>query len=129
MGYSKKGWEKRKLERVGYPEFYQKHMSIIKKERLCCKECGSRLTGHVSEIAHILPKGYFKSIATKDSNVIYMCGMYSSQNQCHYNFDNYSNKKFQEMKVFKEISRIFTELEGYITEKINYKLYDRYIKE
>lgn len=126
--YSKKGLERRKEERKGFAEFFQKHIQVIKRSRSCCEECGSRLQGHVSEIAHILPKGYFKSIATNDLNVIYLCGMYSD-NQCHTNFDSFPNEKFQYMKVFKAISCIFTELEGYITEKISYKVYDKYIKE
>ncbi|MFT5662608.1 MAG: hypothetical protein ACI9TV_003265 [Sulfurimonas sp.] len=126
--YSKKGLERRKEERKGYGEFFEKHVGIIKNTSACCAECGARLKGHVSEIAHILPKGYFKSVATNDENVVYMCGMYSTS-QCHTNFDNFPIDKFQEMLVFSQISHIFAELEEKITEKINYKVYDKYIKE
>ena len=128
MRYSKKGLEKRKSEREGYAEFFQKHIKIIKDTKACCAECGSRLKGHVSEIAHILPKSYFKSIATNDKNVIYLCGMYSSS-QCHTNFDTFSVEKFQKMLVFTKVSCIFAELEDVIEEKINYKIYDKYIKD
>lgn len=128
MKYSKKGWEKRKKERAGYAEFFTKHVDNIKKTQACCEECGARLKGHVSEIAHVLPKSYFKSIATNDSNVIYLCGMYSTS-QCHTNFDSFSIEKFQEMLVFKKVSGIFVMLENIVTERISYKVYDKYIKE
>lgn len=128
MKYSKKGWEKRKQERAGYAEFFIKHVSNIKKTQACCAECGARLKGHVSEVAHILPKSTFKSVATNDDNVIYLCGMYSS-NQCHTNFDSFPIEKFQEMLVFNQISAIFAKLENIVTEKISYKVYDKYTKE
>ena len=127
MGYSKKGWEKRKQERAGYAEFFQSHVKNIKDTKACCAECGTRLKGHVSEVAHILPKSYFKSIATNDDNVVYLCGMYSS-NQCHTNFDNFSIEKFQEMLVFNKVAEIFKELELLVTEKIPYKVYDKFEK-
>lgn len=125
MSYSKKGWEKRKQERQGFAEFFQKHIKIIKDTRACCAECGTRLKGHVSEVAHILPKSTFKSVATDDENVIYLCGMYS-QNQCHTNFDTFSIKKFRKMLVFKRVSNIFKELKSIVEEKIPYKVYDRF---
>lgn len=125
MKYSEKGWNKRKTEREGYAEFFQKHISIIKDTRACCEECGAKLKGNVSEIAHILPKNLFKSIATNDDNVIYLCGMYS-ENECHSKFDDSKLKIFQNMLVFNKISLIFDKLEEVITEKIPYKIYDRY---
>ena len=123
--YSKKGLERRKVERAGYVEFFQKHIKQIKDTRQCCRECGTRLKGCASEVAHVLPKGYFKSIATNDLNVIYLCGMYS-ENQCHTNFDNFPNEKVEKMKIYPIIISIFAELEDIITEKINYKIYDKY---
>lgn len=127
MRYSKKGWEKRKKDREGYAEFYQKHVKIIKDTKACCEECGTKLRGHVSEVAHILPKNLFKSVATNDDNVIYLCGMYSA-NECHNKFDDSKLKVFQNMLVFDKISCIFAKLEEVITEKIPYKIYDRYQK-
>jgi len=127
MNYSEKGWNKRKEERAGYSEFFEKHVGIIKSTKACCAECGAKLRGHVSEVAHVLPKNLFKSIATNDDNVIYLCGMYSA-NQCHNKFDDSKLKVFQDMFVFSEISRIFAKLEEVITEKIPYKIYARYQK-
>lgn len=125
MKYSKKGLEKRKADREGFAKFFQRHIEKIKSTKAVCRECGSTLKGHVSEIAHVLPKSYYKSIATNDKNVIYLCGMYSN-GQCHTNFDTFSNEKMQKMLIFSEVSRIFTSLEEDITEKIPYKTYDRY---
>lgn len=121
--YSKKGLEKRKAERECLPEFFQKHIEIAKTK--CCEECGEKLVGNSSEIAHILPKQYFKSIMCSDSNVLYLCGIYSTNN-CHSNFDNFPQEKVREMKIFGKISEMFRILEQEITEKINYKHRDLY---
>lgn len=96
--YSKKGLEKRKEERSGYSEFFQKHIQNIKENRLCCAECGERLIGDVSEVAHRLPKQKYKDISCQDDNIVYLCGAWSN-NQCHFIYDNsYNNLK--EMKNF-----------------------------
>jgi hypothetical protein len=76
----------RKVDR-GYGDFFVKHIGIIVSERRSCDECGVKLTGHVSEVAHILAKSKHKEVATDDDNVIYLCGMYSD-NQCHKKFDS-----------------------------------------
>ena len=128
MPYSKKGWERRKEERKGFGEFFMKHVQIIKDTKAHCAECGEKLKGDVSEIAHVLPKGYFKSVATNDLNVMYLCGQYSN-NQCHTNFDNFSVKKVKEMLIYSEIIRIFAEIEDSITERIPYKVYEKYTEE
>ena len=123
--YSTKGLEKRKEERKAFPEFFQKHIQYIRDNSLCCEECGARLKGDVSEIAHILPKSTFKSIATNDDNVLYLCGMWSNS-QCHSNYDNYPVAKVKEMKIFGKVSERFQILEQEITEKITYKIEERY---
>lgn len=125
--YSKKALEHRKKEREGFPLFFQKHIKNISVNRLCCEECGSRLFGDVSEVAHILPKQTFKSISTEDSNVIYLCG-WKSPNNCHDKFDNGSNEKVKEMKIFEKICESYENLLPLIEEKINYKVTDRYTK-
>lgn len=126
MNYSKRGLEKRKKDREGFAEFFQECTQEIKDNKLSCEECGAKLQGHVSEVAHILPKGYFKSIATNKLNWIPLCGQWSSNNQCHTNFDNFPLKKVKEMKIYSRICIIFAELEPLIEEKIPYKTYDKY---
>jgi len=123
--YSKKGLEKRKADREGYAEFFQKHAQVIRSEQKCCEECGNRLQGEVSEIAHIVPKNLFKSIATEDRNVLYMCGRFS-ENQCHSKYDESKLEVIEEMKIFPLVVERFKELEEKITEKIPYKVYERF---
>ena len=56
-----------------------------------CSHCGEKTLKHNDKmyhycIAHILPKAYFKSVATHPLNWIELC-FYG--NSCHTNFDNY----------------------------------------
>jgi len=121
--YSKKGLEKRKAERECLPEFFKKHIEIAKTKY--CEECGAKLKGNITEIAHVLPKQYFKSVMCSDSNILYLCGLYSDNN-CHSNFDNSPQEKVKEMKIYPKVQEIFKQLEQEITERINYKHYDLY---
>lgn len=118
--YSEKGIEKRKQDRAGYSEFFEKHVSSIKKDKKLCCECGKKLIGSVSEVCHILPKQYFKSIATDDENVIYLC------NEHHNYYDNSTNENIKKMKIFPFIEESFLKLTEKLTEKLNYKHYDRW---
>lgn len=129
MSYTKKGWEKRKENRKGYKEFFEKCVTKIKEEKLTCAECGAKLQGNVSEVAHVLPKSYFKSVATNDLNWLPMCGQWSLETQCHYKFDNVKKESFKKMKVYSKVKEIFYVLENIIKEKIPYKIYDRYTDE
>lgn len=121
--FSKIGREKRLEERKDFKNFYERHIENAKN--LKCEECGCQLKGTVSEIAHILPKNYFKSISTLDENVIYLCGMYS-KNNCHAKYDNCANEEVRKMNIFKKVSDSFLKMESKITEKINYKHTDRW---
>ena len=116
--YSKKGLERRKAEREWLPDFFQKHIEIAKTKY--CEECGAKLKGNVSEVAHVLPKQYFKSVMCSDLNVLYLCGLYSSSN-CHSNFDNFPQEKVKKMNIYPKVQDIFKQLEEEITENINYK--------
>lgn len=120
--YSKKGLEKRKAERECFPEFFQKHIEIAKGK--CCANCGEKLRGEVSEIAHRLPKSTFKSIMCDDDNVVYLGGRFSSCG-CHSLYDG-TNEQLQSLSIFCAEKEIIKELLEKVTEKINYKLYDRW---
>ena len=123
--YSKKGLEKRKAERECLPEFFIHHVEKIKTERLCCEECGDKLRGDVSEVAHVLPKQYFKSVMCSDLNVLYLCGLYSD-NECHLKFDNLSQEKIKQMKIYPKVQEIFKNLIPIIAERISYKHNERF---
>jgi hypothetical protein len=120
--YSKKGLEKRKEERQCLPEFFQRHIEIAKTKR--CTNCGERLKGDVSEIAHRLPKSYFKSIMCDDDNVVYLGGRFSSCG-CHSLYDG-TNEQLQSLSIFSAEKEIIKDLLEKVTEEINYKLYDRW---
>jgi hypothetical protein len=120
--YSKKGLEKRKAERECLPEFYKKHIEIAKTK--CCENCGERLRGDVSEIAHRLPKSFFKSIQCDDDNVVYLGGRFSNC-QCHSKYDG-TNEQLQSLAFFGEEKLKIEKLLEKVTEKINYKLYDKW---
>ena len=121
--YSKKGLEKRKAERECLPEFFQKHIEIAKTK--CCAECGVNLRGNVTEIAHVLPKQYFKSIMCNDLNVHYLCS-YLNENNCHSKFDDSKIEDFHKMKVFNLSREKVIKLMEVISEKLNYKFYERW---
>lgn len=56
--------------------FFHRHSG----KRAYCAECGRPLYNtNPTEIAHILPKGIFKSVATNDNNFLYLCFTHHSQ--------------------------------------------------
>lgn len=124
-GYSKKGLEKRKEERSCLQEFFIRHVEKIKTEKLNCANCGEKLKGCVSEVAHRLPKSTFKSIQCLDENVVYLGGMYSNC-QCHSKYDG-TNEQLQSLSIFSAEKEIIKELLEKITEKYNWKLTDRWL--
>ena len=125
--YSKKGLEKRKAEREGLGDFFLKHVQIIKDGRLCCQECGAKLIGDVSEVAHRLPKSFYKSLMTDDDNVLYLCS-WKSSNNCHSMYDG-SNEQLQSLQIFSREKELIKQLIEKATEKTNYKLYERWLIE
>ena len=120
--YSKKGLEKRKEERACLPEFFQRHIEIAKTK--CCANCGEKLRGDVSEIAHRLPKSFFKSIQCDDDNVVYLGGRFSSCG-CHSLYDG-TNEQLQSLNIFSAEKEIVKELLEKVTEQINYKIYEKW---
>ena len=106
-------------------DFFEEHIFNIRRSNSKCEECGASLRGDYSEICHILPKSKFKSIAMDDDNIIYLCG-WQSQNNCHGKLDNSSQSAVKEMKIFPQLQEAFENLEGRITEKINWKDYERF---
>lgn len=122
--YSKKGLEKRKEDRACLSEFFIRHVEKIKTEKLCCANCGTRLIGDVSEVAHRLPKSIFKSIQCDDKNVVYLGGRFSSCG-CHSLYDG-TNEQLQSLSIFSAEKEIIKKLLEKVTEKYNYKLIDRW---
>lgn len=107
--------EKRQEERREYGAFYSKHAHNARNK--LCDNCGRRLRGHVSEIAHWLPKSVFKSIATEDDAVMYLCSYYSSPNGrgCHEEYDSGWETAIK-MKVWKKVEKRYEKIKHLITE-------------
>ena len=120
--YSKKGLEKRKAERECLPEFFQKHIEIAKTK--CCANCGEKLRGDVSEVAHCLQKSIFKSIQCDDDNVTYLCS-WKSSNNCHSLYDG-TNEQLWSLNIFEKEKIKIKKLLEKVTEKYNYKILDRW---
>lgn len=64
-------------------------------------------------IAHILPKAYFKSVATHPDNWVELCFY---QNSCHTNFDNYT-LDMMELNCFDEVLEKFLRMYPSIAEE------------
>jgi hypothetical protein len=125
--YSKKGLEKRKAERECLSEFFIRHVNKIKTEKLHCANCGEKLKGDVSEVAHRLPKSIFKSIQCDDDNVVYLGGRFSSCG-CHNLYDG-TNEQLQSLNIFSAEKEVVKELLEKVTEKYNWKLLERWMIE
>ena len=123
--YSKKGLEKRKAERECLPEFFQKHIEIIKLEKKCCEECGVKLVGDVSEVAHRLPKSTFKSVQCSDDNVLYLCSWKSGGDNCHSKYDG-TNEQLQSLDFFSAEKIKIQGLLEKVTERYNWKILERW---
>lgn len=108
----------RAKNRKGYSEFYEKHVAIIRGEGMKCQECGCKLLGDVSEVAHVLPKQSFKSVSTNDDNIIYLCGY--RQNNCHGKYDS-TWKEAKTMKVWGLAYEQYLKFKRYIKETHKFK--------
>lgn len=81
-------------------EFFEEHVENIE----CCENCGYDLsrTRSGKNVAHILPKAKFKSVATHDKNVMYLCSTFDRQDGqtgCHEFYDS-SWTKARQMEVW-----------------------------
>lgn len=111
--------ERRNAERDGYSEFFNRHAAIAKGKR--CDNCGRKLSGHVSEIAHILPKQIFTSIATNDNAVVYLCSNFTKgSNGCHDQYDK-GWEIAKSMRVWNKVMGLYLLIQDDIKE-YNFKI-------
>lgn len=101
----------------GYGQFYLDRTSEIGYMSIVCENCGRPLHGNVSEVAHIIPKNIFKSVATNSYNCLYLCSnlIYGSDG-CHDKYDS-SWTAAKSMKVWPLAVQRFEKFEQLITEK------------
>ena len=115
--------EKRKNIRKDYPDFYSDMVQKFKGKP--CAECGTRLTGNVGEIAHIISKSNNPEVATEPDNIIGLC-FYG--NNCHAQFDsNLENRG--KMKCFNLSVEQYKKIKDKITNVSSETLYyDKILK-
>lgn len=90
--FNPKTRRKRKAERVGLPEFFDKGIEAVKRSPVCVN-CGCKIQAHYNphwNVAHILPKQKYKSVMTHPENFIILCSSKDQDNgiDCHTRFDN-----------------------------------------
>jgi len=98
----------------GYAELDRFFKEMQKRMTGRCENCGGKteaFTKHFkNSIAHILPKAYFKSVATNENNWLELC-FYG--NSCHSNYDN-KMLDLIDMNCFDTIIQKFTKIYPHI---------------
>jgi len=92
---------KRKKEREDYPEFFETAIKELARSPWC-QNCGGKIqvwSNPHHNIAHILPKQRYKSVATNQNNKLFLCASKDEQNACHERFDS-GTSSMLEMTVF-----------------------------
>lgn len=120
--YCKKKYEAKKSVRVvkekreSYSEFFDKMIELLKVQKVC-ENCGKPINvGYLAHhnIAHILSKQRYKSVATNQHNILFLCSAKDGAEACHDKFDS-SIKDRVNMPVFalakKRIDLIRNEIE------------------
>lgn len=97
----------RKEKRDDLKVYFEYHIP-----RACkCENCGKGITSPAStNVAHILPKSFFKSVRSNLKNFMYLCG------DCHQMYD-YSWAKAKTMKVWALACERFEQFKDEIKEK------------
>lgn len=98
-------------------EFFIEHVEYITE----CENCGYNLqrTRSGKNVAHILPKRIFKSVATNDENIIYLCSTFDrsdGKTGCHEMFDS-SWEKAKSMPVWEIAKERVARIKEQVKEK------------
>lgn len=103
--------------REGYAEFFQEAIEELKKNPVC-QNCGERISVSyepVRNIAHILPKQRYKSVAIHPDNKLFLCSSKDFQNSCHEKFDS-GVSTMVKMPCFKLAVEKFEKFKDQVTE-------------
>lgn len=108
--FNAKSKDKRKAERVGLPDFFEKAIIDLKKKPIC-ENCGRAININyepIMNIAHILPKSRYKSVMAHPENKLFLCAYKDNMDgsSCHYVFDNEIDN-IKNMNCFEEAKRKF----------------------
>ena len=108
---------RRKEERAGYPKFFRLSIEELKLSPTC-QNCGGSINYDyepVRNIAHILPKQRYKSVATHPENKLFLCASKDNRNACHERFDS-GVSSMKEMPVFPLAIKKFQKFKGEVAE-------------
>lgn len=98
-------------------EFFKEHIDYIEY----CENCGLDLSRTKSgkNVAHILPKSKFKSVAKNDRNIMYLCTTFDrndGQTGCHEQFDS-SWERARTMPIWERAVERVKEIQEQVKEK------------
>jgi hypothetical protein len=118
--FNSKTREKRKAERTGLPEFFERAIEELKKDPRCTN-CGCAINVSykpVRNVAHILPKAKYKSVMANPFNWITLCSSkdHDGKTGCHFRFDN-RIIDIPEMPCFRLAKSRFEKFKGEVTER------------
>lgn len=117
----------RKKKREGYSEFFDEAISLMMHSPFC-DNCGMTINVVYQphhNIAHILPKQRYKSVATNSHNIVFLCASKDGGPACHERFDN-GYTSMMEMPVFALALKKFEFFKKDVTE--NGKLFHIFAK-
>lgn len=109
--------QKRQKERENYPKFFRMSIEELKKDPRC-QNCGEKINASFQphhNIAHILPKQRYKSVATHPDNKVFLCASKDYRNACHEKFDSGASAMV-EMPVFLLAVEKFQRFKDKVTE-------------
>lgn len=109
------------IERVSYSGFFDNKITLLKIKNVC-DNCGCKINANFmphANIAHILPKSRYKSVATHPDNFLFLCSGKTDAEigNCHYKFDN-QIKNQEAMPVWDLAKQRFQKFKHLVTENI-----------
>ena len=105
--------------RESYSWFFDAMIKILVRNPKC-ENCGSNINYNFmphSNIAHILPKQKYKSVATNENNIMFLCAgkSDSESNNCHHKFDSDISGRVK-MPIWESVVKRFQLFKDEITE-------------
>lgn len=103
--------KRRKEQRKDLPAFFATAIQAM-QEKPVCQNCGAPIKAWFNptwNIAHILKKSVYKSVATHPENFVILCAHKDEQNNCHEKFDGALSNRIN-MPVFNLALQKFVKL-------------------
>lgn len=104
---TKRHTDKNKALREGLGDFFISQVRKIREENISCENCGTRLSGNIGEVAHILSKNKHPLAMKEPQNVVYLCFSFTNNTKyCHESFDKSMTSRVS-MPVFEVAKKRF----------------------